>query len=524
MSEQERRRSRRIRRFTGAMAATVAVTLSAVVPPAHAVQSPLPGPISGWSTTTGTDGRVYLADEHGRARQLHGANHKTTDPGTLTDDLLAAAAERGMDHIRLSIFWEKLEPAQGSFDAAYLDEVVAALDRAAAHGILVILDMHQDVYGQAFGSVGIPTWATRTDGVPFDPQPVWLQNYLQPAVQNAFDHLYEDADLRQAQIDVWLHVVDRVKDHPAVLGYDLLNEPFGKFRPGEDFFAAAARVEREQLTPMYQRLTDAIAAVDPHHWVLFEPPNLASLGVTTSLGAVTGPKVAIYPHMYDASIEAATYTPGGVITYNPAFFDTWAGAITAYTATHPMPLLVGEWGIAHPDAGGMDRFVADSLATLDRVTSGWSQFNWCKGDGYCPIDAAGADRPGIGQIFQPYARAIAGAPTSTRWDPTSDELRVRFTDDDATGPTDIFVPVSRRYPQGWKVETSDPDSTWSSSFDEATGVLSVTTADTGGAHAICVKPADAPAGCTALDPVTPTPAASTPSTGTTGAVTPAFTG
>ena len=367
-----------------------------------------PGPVAGWSTTEGTDGRVYIADDQGRALQFHGFNVKTGDPATdASDQLLADAAARGMDHMRLVVFWDHLEPAQGEFDEAYLDEVVAAMDRAERHGILVILDMHQDVFGEAFGSRGVPAWATRTDGLAYVPQDVWFLNYLQPAVQAAFEHLYEDPDLRQAQIDAWLHVVERVQDHPALFGYDLMNEPFGKIRPGEDLFTAAERVEREQLTAMFQRLTDAISAVDPDHWVFFEPPNLASLGIPTSLGEVRGPKVALYPHMYDPNIESATYTPGGVVEYDPAFFATWAEATVVYTEQHPIPLLVGEWGIAQPDRPGMDAFVRDSLATLEQVGSGWSVFNWCRGTGYCPLDASGADRPAIGQIFQPYARAIA---------------------------------------------------------------------------------------------------------------------
>ena len=188
--------------------------------------------------------------------------------------------------------------------------------------------------------------------------------------------------------------------------------------------------------------------------MFFEPPNLASLGIPTSLGEVRGPKVAVYPHMYDPNIESATYTPGGVVEYDPAFFARWAAATSPYTERHPVPLLVGEWGIAQPDRPGMDAFVRDSLATLEQVGSGWSVFNWCRGTGYCPLDAAGADRPAIGQIFQPYARAIAGAPTASRWDPATRTLRVTFADNAATGPTDIYVHAPS-YPDGWVVEASD---------------------------------------------------------------------
>ena len=187
-----------------------------------------PGPVASWTTTTGTDGRVYIADSSGRAMLFHGFNVKTGAPATdVTDQLLADAAARGLDHLRLGFFWQDLEPEQDRFDESFLDQIDTVLDRAEAHGIVVILDMHQDVYGEAFDSRGIPAWATRTDGHAFEPNDNWLLSYLQPAVQAAFEHLYEDADLRQQQIDAWLHVVHRVKDHPALFGYDLLNEPFG---------------------------------------------------------------------------------------------------------------------------------------------------------------------------------------------------------------------------------------------------------------------------------------------------------
>ena len=258
---------------------------------------------------------------------------------------------------------------------------------------------------------------------------------------------------------------------------------------------------------MFQRLTDAISVVDPDHWVFFEPPNLASLGIPTSLGEVRGPKVALYPHMYDPNIESATYTPGGVVEYDPAFFATWAEATVVYTEQHPIPLLVGEWGIAQPDRPGMDAFVRDSLATLEQVGSGWSVFNWCRGTGYCPLDASGADRPAIGQIFQPYARAIAGAPTASRWDPTCTDAAGHVHRQRGDRPDRDLRPRPS-FPDGWVVEAGDAAGTWSQAFDPATSVLSVTTPDTGSTHTICVRPEGSAAGCagapaTPVDPTGP---------------------
>lgn len=513
-----------MRRARRTIAVAAAVALGLVAPPAATARSDAPGPVrsrlasagpvASWTTAQGTDGRTWFADAQGRSLGFRGFGNKTDEPAALfTDELLAAGAARGFDLLRLSFFWDELEPTQGAWNEAYLDEIETVLDRAEAHGYVVILAMHQDVYGPAFGSRGMPEWATRTDGAAFVPQESWLLNYTQPAVQNAFEHLYEDADLRQAQIDAWLKVVDRVADHPATFGYDLMNEPFGKIRDGENLLEAAARVEATQLTPMYQRLTDAISAVDADHWTFIEPPNLSSLGVATSLGEVTGPKVAYYPHMYSQEVEAATYDPdGGDFTYDPRFFENWRTAAQPYALRHDLPMLVGEWGVANPDIAGMDAFIRDSLATLERGTSqGWTMWAACLGGGYCPFDAEGNDRAGIDQVVAPYARAVAGAVTSATWDPDARVLQVRYRDSAAEGPTELYVPAAKRYPDGFEVRLSGVDAAVDAPFDEATGVLSVTVPDDGGDHAICVVPTGWDGDCLVADPVPTTTTTTTSS-------------
>ncbi len=477
-------------------AGTTAATTPGTTPASMPASSLLPGQPTTWGQKTAADGRTFLTDEQGRALQLRGFNIKTRDPlADASDDLLAAGQQRGFNLLRLSIYWDQFEPTQGQYDQAYLDAVQAVLDRASAHGIYVVLDFHQDVFGAKFGDHGVPLWATHDDGLAFTKHDVWLLNYLEPAVQAAWDHLYEDPDLRQAQTDAWATVAKRFQNAPALIGYDLFNEPFGKVTGAESIADAATRVQKNQLTPMYQRLTDAIHAVDPDHWVLFEPPNVASLGVAVALGKINGTRLIYYPHFYDAAIETATYAAGGQIDgFDPAFFVGYEKAIKDYPAQNGYPTLFGEWGIAHPERPGMDAFVAQSIALMDRLGSGWTVFNWCRGDGYCPLDAAGHDRPAIGQIVQPFAHAIAGSPISFGFDPVSRVLRVELRDDEATGPTDIVVPPST-YPDGWKASTTDTDGSWSSTFDAATNVVHVTTPRTGGNHLVCVAPAAYPSGC-----------------------------
>jgi endoglycosylceramidase len=515
-------------RFAGARLALLTLLVGALAGPIGSVgsgpswggvaaASPAGSSIEPWSQVAGTDGRQYIADQDGRALQFRGMNIKTRNPAVdVSDQVLADAQARGFDLLRLSVFWDLFEPTDDNWNESYLADIGAAMDRAEAHGMWVVLDMHQDGFNPQVGGLGMPDWVTDTDGIPFVPQSSWLLNAVQPATMAAWENFYERPDFRAAQIDAWQELVSRFGDHPALLGYDLLNEPFGKLRDGESFPAAIERVESTQLTPMYQRLTTAIRATDPKHWVFIEPPNQASLGIRTWLGPISGGNVAFFPHLYDSAVEGATYGVGGDYAYHPKFFDTYGGVIDVYPDAHPVPVLFGEWGLAHPEAPGMDRFVRAAMALMDEHGSGWTMFNGCRGEGYCPFDANGEDRPGIGQIVAPFARAIAGSPTSFRYDVGARTLTVVFTDGDATGTTDLVVPAARVYPAGWEVATSDGATTWDwaeQGDGSGTGVISVSTPRTGGAHAVCLRPAGTGGPC----PVPVAPPPTTPPTTTTTA-------
>lgn len=495
---------RRRARGRAALAAVALAVLGTVVPggpgalPAGAVVDPPLEPVPA-TTVTGTDGRVYMADAQGRALQFRGFNsgkEMTAQVAEVTPALMDTAADSGFNLLRLSWQWHKLEPTDDGWDEAYLDQVVAALDLAAERGISVVLDNHQDVFGPAFGGNGVPEWATRDDGLPFtvDPGDPWFIATLQPAVQAAWEHLYEDADLRQEQVESVLHVVERVVGHPALLGYDLLNEPFGKMRPGEDLITAAARVEPTQLTAMYQRLADAIRTVDTGSWIFVHPPNLATLGVRTSLGPIDDPKLAYFPHFYELGLESGE-------PYDPAstFHASWEGVIGHYPEAHDVPSLVGEWGLPDPAIGGAETSIDRSLAVMERIGSGWTVFSWCTGAGYCVLDDQGRLDPAWRRIVQAWPRAIAGAPTGTRWDQATQALHVTYrVRAGATGPTEIVVPPSL-YPDGFVVESSAAPGTWDWTWDQAAGRVRVTMPTSGPVdQAICISPGGRPGGCPAV--------------------------
>ncbi|MEU2436698.1 cellulase family glycosylhydrolase [Streptomyces rubradiris] len=359
-----------------------------------------------------------LTDGQGRVLTLRGWNIE--DKTHRGEQALSAITERhlrdlraqGFDFARLLVFWDDLEPRPGRYSERYLRRIERVLDWAERQDVRVVLDAHQDVFGPAFGHRGIPEWATRTDGLPFTPHPDdWFAEYFEPAVQRAFTHLYEDDDLRRAQARMWRTLATRFAGHPAVLGYDLINEPMGEPRPGEDLPAAARRIEREQLTPMYNRLAGAVRPADRDAWLFVEPTPVVGEGVPTGLGRVRDPRVVYAPHFYDTAMEAgADYDPGA------GWIEAYERAVTAYPRRYRVPVVVGEWGPPDSSLPHMNRFYRDAMASLGRYASGWAGYVWCYGGGYCALDGTGAFRANKELTAEPYAEAVAGTVRSAAYD------------------------------------------------------------------------------------------------------------
>ncbi|WP_245654569.1 cellulase family glycosylhydrolase [Streptomyces violens] len=409
-------------------------------------------------TVTTPDGRTRLVDRHGRVLTLRGLNLGKTD--TVTQHRVARLAAEGFTLMRLNIQWEKVEPKRGRYDTAYLRYLDRVLGWADRYGVLVLIDWHQDVFGPAFGHNGIPAWATRTDGLPFEPSPDdWFSDYFQPAVQAAFTHLYDDPDLRAAQAAAYARVAATLRGHRSLLGYDLFNEPFGPV-PGDptdpaNQLAASVALEQGRLPAMYRRLIDAVRAVDRNAWLFVEPTVLVGQGVPTSLPGFHDPRpgadrIGYAPHYYDTAVESGQdWDPDG------RFIEQYEAAIGAYPAAHRLPVLVGEWGPPRATTPGNAELIRRQLESMPGFASGWAMWYDCdapEGGGYCVRGADGRRAPGKEPVFGPYARAVAGVPGRESYTPTTGEYRLTLTANRTTRRawTEITLPATV-YPYGARV-------------------------------------------------------------------------
>lgn len=356
------------------------------------------------------DGR--FVDAAGRQVLLHGinvGNKGTPYVSAHTEADYARLRTWGFNCIRLLVLWAGLEPEEGRYDEAYLQRLDERIAWARRHGIHVILDFHQDLYGEGVpGGDGAPKWACLNDGLPhYKPQsgPWSVAYYTSPMVHRVFDNFWANKPLpsgvgvQDRFALAWQHVARRYANEPAVAGYDLLNEPFAGslmlrapglilppliraaigdahhpspltelwrlwHAPGgtsqmlqnlgnPDAYAsivdAAAppfqQFEREKLMPMYQRVANAIRAVDPHHIIFIEPSVTANAGVRSALSVLTtldgqrDPQQALAPHGYDIVVD----TPLAASASNARLtliFDR----LRELSARLELPAVIGEWG------------------------------------------------------------------------------------------------------------------------------------------------------------------------------------
>jgi len=180
-----------------------------------------------------------FVDESGRERIFNGVNmvQKYEDGRRylplFPPDVLEALQQRGINLIRLGMVWAAVEPAPGQYNESYIAFMVDFAKRCAEKDIYLLLDMHQDLYGDIYED-GAPEWATLADGGEFVGQTMfWGEPYFfSDAVKNAFDNFWANRRIENGEglLDyyaaMWRHLAKAFADCPNVLGIDLLNEPY----------------------------------------------------------------------------------------------------------------------------------------------------------------------------------------------------------------------------------------------------------------------------------------------------------
>lgn len=155
----------------------------------------------------------------------------------ITREDIAYIKQTGMNSIRLPFHYKSfteedymgLKSNQDGF--ARIDSVIKWCKE---EGLYVILDMHDAPGGQTGDNID------DSYGYP------WL---------------FESEESQQLFCEIWKKIANRYKDEPAILGYDLLNEPIAThFNNKEEI--------NKHLVPVYKKGIESIRSVDKNHIIL----------------------------------------------------------------------------------------------------------------------------------------------------------------------------------------------------------------------------------------------------------------
>lgn len=404
----------------------------------------------------------WITDADGRVIIFHGVNMinklppytlSATGFGVHDAELLAS---NGINVVRVGVIYSAVEPAPGLYDDKYLADIRETVAMLASHGIMSLIDFHQDGWGPSFVCEGFPEWATFTDEHPIRP----LSNFplmllTSKAVHAAFDNFWANKHgpghrgLQDRFAAAWAHTAKTLRGTKGILGWEILNEPF----PGS--------ANAEALTAFTQKVVNAIRTEDTEHMIWYEPWVTFDFGVPTGIGQINDPAstrrigmafhnylpVELFGLVWKHAVEHSSKT-------GDALLLTEFGGITSASLIEKMMNSVD--GAMMPAL-----FWAYWCRTPYQITALWKHISSAElgivYDPTRPLIAGNVSEDKLTALTRPYPMFIAGTPV--QWGFASDTLDFNLEYSRTSGAplkseiTEIFVP-KRRYTKGYSVSVT----------------------------------------------------------------------
>jgi|GEM_PF-3017698 len=244
-----------------------------------------------------------------------------TEDETYVDLLLAC----GFTTLRVPFFWSAFEPKCNplvpEYNEEYLHDFFYYVRLFSDKGFLLLIDLHQDLLGKAFGGNGMPDWV-RSEGSGHKSflknTPLWGANYefnrhlrktFTDFWHNDLTNLSSDPPLEHFPVrDRFLDMVERVAQEAArcerVLGIEIFNEPHPARIGGREFEEKILPAfYAEALRRIRRHSADLFAFLSPQSdWNVNLHPN-KSYDSFLSMTAQDDRLVFAY-HYYDSILTA----------------------------------------------------------------------------------------------------------------------------------------------------------------------------------------------------------------------------
>ena len=470
-----RARMRRMRR-TAPLAAVTSVAITAVVAAGTLTATAHGAPTAATAVSAApalTNTGTWVTDAQGRAVVLHGLNEVYKVPpyapsaAGFGDDDAAFLQANGFNAMRVGVIWAAVEPQPGVYDDAYLADIKQTVQTLAAHGIVSLLDFHQDLYNEKFQGEGAPAWAVLDGGLP-NPSLGFPWTYFgNPAEDRAWDSFWLNAKapdgvgLQDHYAHAWQHVAATFADVPGVLGYELMNEPW----PGTLYQPCALPVVGcplfdAGLTKFYIKVRSAIRSVDSNTMIWVEPNVLFSNFDATNIRTIPDAHLGWAFHDYCGTASIGLGSSGC-----SALDQLTIKSAKVYPTRHQLPWLLTEFGATN-DLGNL----SEMTGLADKYMLGWLEWAYSGNDKTSsspngqalvldpsqPPTGANVLTDKLKVLAEPYPQAVSGTPTgwsfsggvfTLHWTTTKVGSAVRFP---AGAQTVISTPAIE-YPNGYTV-------------------------------------------------------------------------
>lgn len=388
-----------------------------------------------------TDGRL-LRDARGGNVLLRGLNvsgDAKVPPFRGIDDMqqLDVLPELGVNVVRLLFTWEAFEPMRGAYDESYLAYYTNLVDALGARGMHVIVDIHQDAFSrhatQGCGD-GFPAWAISDEAERREPDNgrrcvTWgIQMVLDPQTQQLWKDFYSNRNgLRESYLAMLERIAQQLANKPAVLGYDMMNEPGGD--------------EVREIAPLYEDAARRLRAHDADAVLFVSPGSLTSAGARTELPRPTFDNFVYAPHYYDAAVSQLHRWLGTSLADPVRQMDEQAAAFNA-------PLFVGEFG-APADGQRSSAYIDEFYTQFDARLISAAQWNFTphwtqdKKDGWNLEDFSIVDDTGKLRAtyrVRPFPARVAGE--ATAFIAAADRVELEWRHAPEAGETRLFAPAA----------------------------------------------------------------------------------
>lgn len=270
----------------------------------------------------------------------------------LKESDLDKLVEMGVNFVRLPLLAYDLRTyndagqwTQSAFDFSAIDRMIKL---CADRGLYVLLDLH--------GAPGAQSKEFHTG------RRNW--NQLFNPANDAF---------RQRTVELWKALAERYRDNPSVMGYDVLNEPFGALSP--EYFATP-QAGYTALWSLYDRIYDAIrnspgqnGAGDLKHLIVFEAIPSGRDWDTLPNPATYGWQNVMYQLHYYGFAFGEKGETNGTLTYDQHVAYLADKVQFSRQAEFNVPVLIGEFN-------GFNEARTWELLTNTFNTQGWNWSPW----------------------------------------------------------------------------------------------------------------------------------------------------